>query len=743
MEDGPQEANMHPGESTVRWITAAALLLSLSGCSPGPGESLGPIAVVATGATGSLTGGGEPIRLDCDPTCPSFDLTGGGVGDPLFAPATLGIHPESFAYAGASQLAMAVKAIKSDFPLAHEVFLSYLGNPAFANPGFGRFAAGSNGALISSFAVSGQTVVTGRTAAARPSEPTQFLLGGETYSASGTRYVSPLVIDLRGRDLPINASGGIWYPHPGKLSGPYAAFDIDGDGFREVTEWVGPGNALLTTSPDPRSGRDLLGTAGGWKDGFERLAREFDRDGNGLVEGPELEGLYAWEDVNVNGIADPGEVASLRELGIVYLRTTHENYQSVYYGSLNGNGSPGFGTLWDWWPNFASVNREPGAAVSGSIPAWVGHLQLRALRGFSFSARPALVEAAPGLKKPFTVTPEELVRVGVHLDSYAFALLGRGGRLALGFDRSQEPPRVARLVALTLGALGGIQQAVVVRLPFEEVFQVALEPEGRFVLALGNQGSRLVVVDLQSRRVLPPGGLDLREMGLRASAVAGHTGTFWFSAWRLGPGDVVLEERIWELTPCGIRPGLSLSALQAELGDLRQFVITGPDSGFFVTATPTGAEEQLVKVEGRDRQVLRTALSFGGLAAVPGAVAYTFRGPDAYEAAIWRSDGVSVSVARRQAPVFYPMMTTGRGSLVVAELKIDENRAAMVYLTSSAQTGWSEASVLTAASPGQGRAARGAMAHYGPRGLDLFPLPDEEPLLVPPVRPPAGHCSGR
>jgi hypothetical protein len=118
-------------------------------------------------------------------------------------------------------------------------------------------------------------------------------------------------------------------------------------------------------------------------------AWEFDRDRNGLVEGPELEGLYAWEDLDGNGVADPGEVASLRELGIIYLSITHVNYQSVYYRYLNGNGSPGSGTLWDWWPNYAIVNREPGAAVSRSTPARVGHLQLRALRGLDFSARPS------------------------------------------------------------------------------------------------------------------------------------------------------------------------------------------------------------------------------------------------------------------------------------------------------------------------------------------------------------------
>ena len=52
-----------------------------------------------------------------------------------------------------------------------------------------------------------------------------------------------------------------------------------------------------------------------WKDGYEPLAA-LDNDRNGRLEGAELQGIAVWFDRNGNGIADPGEVVSLRSLGI-------------------------------------------------------------------------------------------------------------------------------------------------------------------------------------------------------------------------------------------------------------------------------------------------------------------------------------------------------------------------------------------------------------------------------------------
>jgi hypothetical protein len=53
-----------------------------------------------------------------------------------------------------------------------------------------------------------------------------------------------------------------------------------------------------------------------WRDGYQALAA-LDDDGNGWLEGKELQGIAIWRDTNGNGICDPGEVISLRDAGIV------------------------------------------------------------------------------------------------------------------------------------------------------------------------------------------------------------------------------------------------------------------------------------------------------------------------------------------------------------------------------------------------------------------------------------------
>ena len=55
-----------------------------------------------------------------------------------------------------------------------------------------------------------------------------------------------------------------------------------------------------------------------WRDGFEALAT-LDADGDGKISGPELEPLALWFDKNQNGVAEPGEVIPLTDLGVTAL----------------------------------------------------------------------------------------------------------------------------------------------------------------------------------------------------------------------------------------------------------------------------------------------------------------------------------------------------------------------------------------------------------------------------------------
>ncbi len=103
-------------------------------------------------------------------------------------------------------------------------------------------------------------------------------------------------------------------------------FDLDGSGLPRRWGWINDRAAWLVW--DPRhagkiaSGLQLFGAVTFWifwRDGYEPLAA-LDDDGNGVLEGHELDGLALWHDLNRNGISEPGEVRPVAEWGIVRLQ---------------------------------------------------------------------------------------------------------------------------------------------------------------------------------------------------------------------------------------------------------------------------------------------------------------------------------------------------------------------------------------------------------------------------------------
>lgn len=104
------------------------------------------------------------------------------------------------------------------------------------------------------------------------------------------------------------------------------SFDLDGSGLPRRWGWITDRAAWLVW--DPRhtgkitSGLQLFGAVTFWifwRDGYEPMAA-LDDDGNGVLEGRELEGLALWRDLNSNGLSEPGEVRPLAEWGIVRLQ---------------------------------------------------------------------------------------------------------------------------------------------------------------------------------------------------------------------------------------------------------------------------------------------------------------------------------------------------------------------------------------------------------------------------------------
>ena len=167
------------------------------------------------------------------------------------------------------------------------------------------------------------------------------------YFQSGQKYISPLVLDITGNGQ-LQASNGQNMPGHDAVKEGNIIGDFFGDGFEIAMEWVGPQDGLLV-APKADGSVDmscLFGTAGGYENGYEKLSL-YDKNGDMKVNGEELNDLAIWQDANGNGIADAGEVKSVKSLGITSINVefNKENYVSSF--ERNGHTYK----MWDWWPN--------------------------------------------------------------------------------------------------------------------------------------------------------------------------------------------------------------------------------------------------------------------------------------------------------------------------------------------------------------------------------------------------------
>ncbi len=161
---------------------------------------------------------------------------------------------------------------------------------------------------------------------------------------------TPIVLDIEGKGR-LEASGGRWLPHPKQVDKNHLMlFDFFGNGFPVVMEWVGPHDGLLVKPKADGSidGTCFFGTADGYANGFEKL-KAFDTDGNGVLEGKELAGLYIWQDKNQNGRVDAGELVSVQALGITAISTQNRDYVGAF--TMKGNQH----IMWDWCPNVGNA----------------------------------------------------------------------------------------------------------------------------------------------------------------------------------------------------------------------------------------------------------------------------------------------------------------------------------------------------------------------------------------------------
>ncbi|HEY3999910.1 MAG TPA: hypothetical protein VGO93_13635 [Candidatus Xenobia bacterium] len=94
----------------------------------------------------------------------------------------------------------------------------------------------------------------------------------------------------------------------------HVRYDLDGSGEMRDWEWISPRAGWLVYGT-PSNGLRLLGSRTFWvfwNDGYDALSA-LDDNGDGQLTGHELDGLSIWQDLNGNGVCDPGELRSVRD----------------------------------------------------------------------------------------------------------------------------------------------------------------------------------------------------------------------------------------------------------------------------------------------------------------------------------------------------------------------------------------------------------------------------------------------
>jgi len=172
-------------------------------------------------------------------------------------------------------------------------------------------------------------------------------------------FETPLVLDLDGngvKTIPIEQG---------------VQFDYAGNGRKLCTAWVDPGDGLLVRGTIGNgqivTGADLFGNYTPLKNGklathgFEALA-EFDSNGDGIVDRDEAEaaGISVWKDANSNGVADPGELLKMEEVGI----------WAIEVGYTASDDEDENGCLHKWQGAYLHPDKTKSSAVDVIFKTW-------------------------------------------------------------------------------------------------------------------------------------------------------------------------------------------------------------------------------------------------------------------------------------------------------------------------------------------------------------------------------------
>ncbi|TLY41876.1 MAG: hypothetical protein E6K58_09100 [Nitrospirae bacterium] len=200
------------------------------------------------------------------------------------------------------------------------------------------------------------------------------------FSGGFSFFGFPLVVDLDGAGLDLVS-----------LATSTTSFDMDGDGVRNRTGWVGPDDGLLVEdfNHDGKIGDineisfSRFGEPGATD--LEGFAAAFDSDHNGVFD-PRDQGfgeVQVWRDANQDGQTDRGELKSLADWGITAIGM--ERKDSEVPEALDGRGNILFGT--------SSFTRADGSVGT------VGDVAFAFLSGASQGPQAQKDEAAGGTGK--------------------------------------------------------------------------------------------------------------------------------------------------------------------------------------------------------------------------------------------------------------------------------------------------------------------------------------------------------
>ena len=121
--------------------------------------------------------------------------------------------------------------------------------------------------------------------------------------------ISPLVVDIDDDGVELIS-----------LPDSYTKFDLDSDGFSELTGWVDPDDALLAYDKNENGYIDNISELFGNEtvDGFTELAR-LDENGDGTIDikDPNFDQLLLWQDSNTNGVSEVGELTYVLSAGLL------------------------------------------------------------------------------------------------------------------------------------------------------------------------------------------------------------------------------------------------------------------------------------------------------------------------------------------------------------------------------------------------------------------------------------------